>query len=309
MAKRKRTLKAALGAHQTKMRGMKQIKAMEAQKEMDIKSKTKRTKSKASNSGKTRKSIIPYTLDDTILLVGEGDFSFTLSLIRFHGIPPEHITATAFDSETMCYEKYPWCPETVMELRTSGVNVLFRVDATKLISCKSLKGKRFTKVVFNFPHAGKGITDQDRNILSNQELLLNFLKSAPDILATGAPNTLQPRKRDKPEGESEQESEGDDEIHVSIKRDAPQASRRGTVLITLRDSPPYTLWDVPKLAKRPAAGRPRYIQLRSFAFDPAQYPGYSHRRTAGHRGEKERPVVKERDGVVDARTWQYELAS
>ncbi|KAG8859449.1 hypothetical protein FRB91_007849 [Serendipita sp. 411] len=307
MPKKKGSLKTALGKHQTKMHIIKQKKVMETQKEMAIKAKSKRVKSKANdpgNRGARRKMTIHYFLNDTILLVGEGDFSFTLSLVKSHGISPEHITATAFDSEAVCYDKYPWCRETISELQTSGVKVLFNVDATKLGSSKGLKGMRFTKLVFNFPHAGKGITDQDRNILSNQELIVGFLKSAPHVLAPGLSNVIPPIKRRQPEDESEQESEGE-----MIEEDTPKASRKGVVLITLRDSPPYTLWNVPKLAKKPASGHPRYIQIRSYAFHPAQYPGYVHRRTAGHRGEKELPVLKEKEGVVDARTWEFELAS
>jgi hypothetical protein len=48
-------------------------------------------------------------------------------------------------------------------------------------------------------------------------------------------------------------------------------------------------------------------QLRSFAFNPDHYPGYAHRRTAGHKGDRELPILKEREGVTDARTWEFEL--
>ena len=64
---------------------------------------------------------------------------------------------------------------------------------------------------------------------------------------------------------------------------------------------------MPKLAKKPQDDGPQYKQLRSFAFRLEDYPGYSHRRTAGHRGKKEVPVLKEKDGVTDARTWEFEL--
>lgn len=82
-------------------------------------------------------------------------------------------------------------------------------------------------------------------------------------------------------------------------------ARRGSVLITLRNTSPYTLWNIPLLAKRlptvlpsilssapslpkgqrapslPDAQRTRYALWRSFEFRPEMWRGYSHRRTVG----------------------------
>lgn len=65
------------------------------------------------------------------MLIGEGDFSFARALIR-SGHKPGLITATAYDSESICYEKYPEAPDTVKGLRESGAEVVFGVDATKI---------------------------------------------------------------------------------------------------------------------------------------------------------------------------------
>ena len=58
----------------------------------------------------------------------------------------------------------------------------------------------FDRIVFNFPHRGAGIKDQDANVRTNQELLLAFFSNAAQLLApggeilvtikTGAPYTL-----------------------------------------------------------------------------------------------------------------------
>lgn len=45
-------------------------------------------------------------------------------------------------------------------------------------------GSRFSKVVFNFPHAGAGIKDQAHNNLTNQRLLAGFFASARALLTT-----------------------------------------------------------------------------------------------------------------------------
>lgn len=89
--------------------------------------------------------------------------------------------------------------------------------------------------------SGKGITDQDRNVLNNQELVLGFLKSASSKLAEGKSNAQLAKKKPKNDGESGDEPT-DDESNVGALKTNDKHSSRGTVLITLRQTPPYTLW-------------------------------------------------------------------
>lgn len=99
----------------------------------------------------------PYYDYDTILLVGEANFSFAKSLALKVLNRGDIITATTLDTFTTMMEKYTDAQENVKELEDAGATVLFEVDATKLSKIKSFKGKRFSKIVFNFPHAGKCI--------------------------------------------------------------------------------------------------------------------------------------------------------
>ena len=83
---------------------------------------------------------------------------------------------------------------------------------------------------------GKGIADQDRNILSNQVLLLAFLRSAAHLLRTGpVPSVQSSRKRKAKENSDDEEASADEEPSEAVQT-------RGTVLVTLRNVPPYTLW-------------------------------------------------------------------
>lgn len=156
----KKTLKAALTSHQGRMK--KNAKAQEAAQAKEKVDKVK-TSSKAKGKAKalpprTQKSVVPFSTTDKILLIGEGNFSFSLALFKHPALeflPGESVTATAYDSEEECYEKYPDAKEIVQHLRDHKAEVLFRVDATKLESCKALKGRRWNKVVWNFPHAGE----------------------------------------------------------------------------------------------------------------------------------------------------------
>ena len=69
-------------------------------------------------------------------------------------MPPGNITATTYDSEEDCYSKYTDAQEIVEGLRDKGVKVLFGVDGTRLDRAAGIKGKKFDRIVFNFPHAG-----------------------------------------------------------------------------------------------------------------------------------------------------------
>jgi len=184
---------------------------------------------------------VPFTPTDKILLIGEGNFSFAYALAvnpppRLHHLPPQNITATTYDTERECLAKYADAQEKIDVLRARGVNVLFGVDATKLEKVSQLKGKRWDRVVWNFPHAGKGIADQDRNILSNQLLILGFLRSVSGFLVHGPAPTLESLKK---KGKA-QDGEDDTDADSVAESSGGTGSSRGTVMITLRNVPPYT---------------------------------------------------------------------
>jgi hypothetical protein len=105
-----------------------------------------------------RLPIVPFSPSDTILLLGEANFSFSLSLLSlppaFRPLP-HHILATTYDDEKTCHAKYPDAKAIIEELRAKGVRVEFGVDAGALEKCKTVGKGRWSKVVFNFPHAGE----------------------------------------------------------------------------------------------------------------------------------------------------------
>lgn len=172
---------------------------------------------------------------------------------------------------------------------------------------------------------GKGITDQDRNILTNQVLILGFLRSAARFLVRGPmPQSQASRKRKHPPDDDNNgcTDEEDNEI-VGVGGHA-----RGTILITLRNVQPYTEWfayrccpqwyllisfsrrDVPKLAKNPPPPRsftdspnPRFVLFRSFVFNRSDWRGYEHRMTKGERAYGRGKTGK---GGED-RTWEFFL--
>jgi 25S rRNA (uracil2634-N3)-methyltransferase len=173
---------------------------------------------------------------------------------------------------------------------------------------------------------GKGITDQDRNILSNQVLILGFLRSAARFLVRGPMPQLQPSGKGKHSPDDDEDGYSDED-HNEVVGISGRA--RGTVLITLRNAPPYTEWfacqrcsqwlptdvviyfrDVPKLAKNPppphsstGLPNPQYILFRSFVFYRSDWRGYEHRMTKGERAHGHGKT----GGGGEDRTWEFYL--
>jgi len=173
-----RKLKSALLSHQSAVaRRATQSKAAEHRqaKALSIKSTLSGSSSKPKSKGKSKltskpdgsqshPTTIPIDNTDTILLLGEANFSFALSLLPPpHSFSPRQICATSYDSEDLCYSKYPDARDHVAELRESGVRVGFGVDAGALEKSKVVgTGKRWSRVVFNFPHVGRSPLDCGR---------------------------------------------------------------------------------------------------------------------------------------------------
>ncbi|KAI0783398.1 hypothetical protein C8Q75DRAFT_784008 [Abortiporus biennis] len=311
MAKGKKGgLKAALSSQQARLK-----KKQEAKEAAQIAEQKTKSKSKGKSKVTTRSPTIPFKPTDLILLVGEGNFSFARALVvdppsTLEHLPAENVWATAYDSEEECYTKYPDAMDIVKTIRQKGVQVIFSVDGTKLEKCAALRGKTFDRIVWNFPHVGKGITDQDRNILSNQILLLGFFTSCSKFLCPGPVPVMHVKKKKKSPEDDEDESKQDDNEEEDLMGSSDTIRPRGTVLVTLRNVSPYTLWDLPKLAKDPPPAKSsdtpeprRYVQLRSFAFQRSVWKGYEHRMTKGERAHGQGTT-----GIGgEDRTWEFYL--
>lgn len=232
--------------------------------------------------------VIPFSPSDRILLVGEADLSFAASIIQHHGCT--NVTATVLERDHVeLVEKYPAVDTNIAvvnrrpdadappaspghgsgsdagedgqsdveepadynpadydsedsqakQRKPVAVNnkLVYNVDATKFPS--SIARTPHDRIIFNFPHVGGKSTDVNRQVRYNQELLVAFFQRA---LASPT---------------------------------APLAAK-GSIVVTLFESEPYTLWNIRDL------GRHAGLQLeRSFRFQAAVYPGYHHARTVG----------------------------
>lgn len=295
-------LKGALVRHQTREQNQaKLIKNDEITNENKInKIKSMKTSKRSKLNNKKKQfeksnGLMPFNIDDKVLLIGEGDFSFAKSLIYQNFLNPENLIATSFDSIDELNLKYPNVEEILNELKDLGVKIMHQVDATNLPMTLKLilnsKQKKSNKkinlfdndntnnnnnndndngmnyIMFNFPHTGKGIKDQDRNIRDHQQLILNFFKNCKQVFELVNLN------------------------HDDNLSGYNMNKTNGKIIISLFEGEPYHSWGIKILGKSEG-----YKVERSGRFDWSMFPEYHHRRTNSTR-DTTKPAA-ERDARI-----------
>jgi 25S rRNA (uracil2634-N3)-methyltransferase len=219
------------------------------------------TPPKASPQQQHQAPTIPFEPYDRILLVGEGDLSFAASLIEHHGCAD--LTATVFEADLEeLTTKYPHVTENVTKITEGDGKVLYAIDARRMTPFTERDKK----------NKGSG---SDRTGIMDR-IIFNF----PHVGGKSTDVNRQVRYNQ--------------ELLVSFFKQAiPSLAPGGSIIVTLFEGEPYTLWNIRDL------GRHSGLQVqRSFRFDASAYPGYHHARTLG--------VVKNRHGEVSGSSWKGE---
>ncbi|KAG4920668.1 Heavy metal-associated isoprenylated plant protein 41 isoform C [Glycine soja] len=212
------------------------------------------------------KWVTHYSSYHQILLVGEGDFSFSLSLAKSFG-SASNMVASSLNSYGLSLSLLPFSFVIVIlacaahdvikmyknaksnldDLHKLGACLLHGVDATKMKLHSDLKMRRFDQVIFNFPHAGfHGKEDNTLLIKKHKALVLGFFKNASGMLRANG------------------------EIHVSHKTTAP-----------------FNNWNIEKLAAQ------CFLKLIECAdFKREDYPGYNNKRGDSYRCDEPFPLGK-----------------
>ncbi|XP_041998557.1 uncharacterized protein At4g26485-like isoform X2 [Salvia splendens] len=124
-----------------------------------------------------------YSSCHRILLVGEGDFSFSTCLASAFGWA-SNMVATSLDSQGFVVKNYESGLSNLVELEIRKCIVLHGIDATKMASHTLLAGIKFDRIVFNFPFAGffKELP-RDTLLRLHRTLVSRFMENAKEMLS------------------------------------------------------------------------------------------------------------------------------
>ncbi|KAK9152328.1 hypothetical protein Syun_010637 [Stephania yunnanensis] len=104
-----------------------------------------------------------YCSSHRILLVGEGDFSFSACLGRAFG-RADNMVATSLNSQDFLKKNYGQAMSNIQSLRSRGCKVIHKVNATEMAGHMKLNAVKYDRIVYNFPHAGfsnkESVTDE-----------------------------------------------------------------------------------------------------------------------------------------------------
>ncbi|XP_073124778.1 uncharacterized protein At4g26485-like isoform X2 [Henckelia pumila] len=132
--------------------------------------------------GREERWIQHYSSAHSILLVGEGDFSFSLCLAMAFG-SATNIVATSLDSYDLLIRKYKNAKTNVRDLEILGSALLYGVDATRMKIYSDLRYQKFHRIIYNFPHAGFHRKEDNPALINmHRSLVREFFRNARRML-------------------------------------------------------------------------------------------------------------------------------
>ena len=122
-----------------------------------------------------------------ILIVGDGDLSYSLALQRAFGDGIE-LTATVLPTAEELAATYTNAAANAAELQECGAAVRYGVDATALATAELRVGASglYDDIAFNYPHLGdSGLADEAAHARRHSVLIAHFLHEATALLRPG----------------------------------------------------------------------------------------------------------------------------
>ncbi|KND92162.1 25S rRNA (uridine-N(3))-methyltransferase [Tolypocladium ophioglossoides CBS 100239] len=245
--------------------------------------------------------IIPFQPEDRILLVGEGDLSFAASIIKHHGCV--NVTATVLEKDhAELVDKYPAVDANIAVVlgtekgggggdekeEEDGNSSEANPEDEDNVDDEHADDEHADELLYDSDDAN--IPKAPHNLPKNNKLLYNIdaTKLPPSLARLPRYDHILfnfPHVGGKSTDTNRQVRHNQSLLVSFFARALPALAPRGSLVVTLFEGEPYTLWNVRDLARH--AG---LAVERSFRFQPAAYPGYRHARTCG--------VVRNRKGEV-----------
>jgi 25S rRNA (uracil2634-N3)-methyltransferase len=232
---------------------------------------------------------IPFDAEDRILLIGEGDLSFAASIIQHYGC--FNVTATVLEKDHKeLVEKYPSVDENIAIVNQPQV-VVRRHNTHAQGSQAAAEKADYTSDISDteeqlqqdeYPDSDSDSEETKKKLRpSNNKLFYNTDTTKPlpsSLLRTCFTRIFFnfPHVGGKSTDVNRQVRYNQELLVSFFQRILPALDDGGTIIVTLFEGEPYTLWNVKDLA--------RYAGLqveRSFRFRSNAYPGYKHARTLG----------------------------
>ncbi|XP_059662347.1 uncharacterized protein LOC132308317 [Cornus florida] len=124
-----------------------------------------------------------YSSHQKILLVGEGDFSFSACLAVAFG-SANNMIATSLNSQGFLRKNYGKASSNIEKLRSRGCKVTHGVDATEMAKHLLFESMEFDCIIFNFPHAGfLNHESRKSELRRHRKLVREFLANAKKMIS------------------------------------------------------------------------------------------------------------------------------
>jgi 25S rRNA (uracil2634-N3)-methyltransferase len=183
-----------------------------------------------------------------VLTIGDGDFSFSLSLAQ--SLQIGNFVATSYESSESVLSVYKHSAQNIQQLRHLGVEVRHVVDGKNIQGSlfESKYRNNFDFIIWNFPcvRATGGADAQVADIPENKDLVRSFFSSA--------------------------------RLFLRKQSSAVPSSSGGEIHVTHKTFEPFCWWDIVSLAVE--AG---LTYRGSVVFDRYLYPGYVNRKALDNK--------------------------